>query len=267
MNICFRNSAGFNEELLVAQTLDDLQNTLFQDRGFKSEVEPDAMELAKCAVNGNVEEFEILLENHNKNYKYIMELKLPIKMKNSKILNTQLSSKPKVGGSTKVGNQTFRMTLTIHHLVVLLGEGDQHIEILKCLLKNQKFTVDHWKQQLKLEHKTYERKDWQLYEKNEWIEEANCLHLAAKYNPKGLHVILDGVDKPMPVKRRNLLSVDLSHKRDLLTECHTKEFEKGFSPLHVAATNIDSLSTRYVFQKNLNNPFTQKDWPTHSYIY
>ena len=226
------------------------------------------MELAKCAVNGNVEEFENLLENHNNDYKYIVELKLPIKKKNSEISNTQLSLKKfKLGGSIIKGeNQSFVMTLTIHHLVVLLGEGDQHIEILKCLLKNPNFTVDDWKQPLKLEHKILKREDWQLNEKNEWIKEANCLHLAAKYNPKGLHVILDGVDKPMPDKRKTLLSPDLWNKRDLLTVYDKNGFEKGLSPLHVAATNIDSLSTRYVFPQNLDNSFTQKDWPTHSYI-
>ena len=199
-----------------------------------------------------------------------MEVKLPINKKNSEISNTQPSQKSKWGVSIKGENQSFRMTLTIHHLVVLLGEGDQHIEILKCLLKNPNFTVDDWKQPLKLEHKILKKEDWQLNEKNEWIEEANCLHLAAKYNPKGLHVILDGVDKPMPDKRKTLLSPDLGNKRDLLTVYNEKGFEKGFekglSPLHVAATNIDSLSTRYVFPQNLDNSFTQKDWPTHSYI-
>ena len=61
---------------------------------------------------------------------------------------------------------------------------------------------------------------------DDWINHATCYHLAAKFNPKGLHLLLTK-----------------------LKAASTNEFEKLYeenkvSPLHVAALNSNSISLR-----------------------
>ena len=61
--------------------------------------------------------------------------------------------------------------------------------------------------------------------KDMWIYGAHVIHLAAKFMPQGLQL---------------LLSMD--NKSELID----KKSDYQCSPLHVAATNNDSLSTRYL---------------------
>ena len=64
-----------------------------------------------------------------------------------------------------------------------------------------------------------------------WMYEANIMHLAAKFNPYGLFLILSNFKEHYP---------DQSiHQR---IEGFRSMF--GATPLHVAASNPDSLSTR-----------------------
>ena len=61
--------------------------------------------------------------------------------------------------------------------------------------------------------------------KDMWIYGANSIHLAAKFMPKGLELLLSSLD-------------DNSGLVDIRSEYNC-------TPLHVAATSNDSLSTRY----------------------
>ena len=64
-----------------------------------------------------------------------------------------------------------------------------------------------------------------------WIFNANCFHLAAKYNPRGLHM---------------LLCYWKTHEKSIETILHNGNLH----PLHVAAAKVDdSRSTRYAFQE------------------
>ena len=65
-----------------------------------------------------------------------------------------------------------------------------------------------------------------------WISAANALHLASKFNPKALYIILS----KLQLQKKN----DLQRKS--FWESSTIKF--GFSPPHSAATNPDDLSTR-----------------------
>ena len=67
--------------------------------------------------------------------------------------------------------------------------------------------------------------------KDRWIFGASCLHFAAKYNPKGLSMLLSHLKIK---ERRNLIND--THLCDAQTQCKD-------TPLHVAAFN-DSPSLR-----------------------
>ena len=64
-----------------------------------------------------------------------------------------------------------------------------------------------------------------------WITAANTLHLAAKFNPEALYMILD--------KESNL---DSEVNRKAFWD--KSSLKAGFTPLHNAVTNKDALSTR-----------------------
>ena len=81
---------------------------------------------------------------------------------------------------------------------------NQHEELMKELLK---------------EVKVQDPKPALIIEQDKWILGANCIHLAAKFMPRGLNLILT---------------------KD---NCSTTN-KNGLSPLHIAARNDDSLSTR-----------------------
>ena len=59
-----------------------------------------------------------------------------------------------------------------------------------------------------------------------WIYRASAIHLAAKFMPNGLALLLSSLEK------NSLLEIENMYQQ---------------RPLHVAARNDDSLSTRYIF--------------------
>ena len=88
----------------------------------------------------------------------------------------------------------------------------------------KEISVDKWKRQVAVIGSHLNS----VAVEDSWLKQANCFHLAAKFNPRGLHFLLD-----------NLKDID----ENLIQDLH-KNGSK--SPLHVAATNVDSLSTRYL---------------------
>ena len=87
---------------------------------------------------------------------------------------------------------------------------------------------------------------------DKWICQANCLHLAAKYFPRGLQIILSHFEEIEKEEMEEMAKVTTlkantgalrrlineSHKYQRLTQSH------GLTPLHVASSSPFALSTR-----------------------
>ena len=81
---------------------------------------------------------------------------------------------------------------------------------------------------------------------DKWICQANCLHLAAKYFPRGLQIILshfEEIEKDQLAKMVNVstLKANTTPLRKLINESHKAEC---LTPLHVASFSPVALSTR-----------------------
>ena len=82
------------------------------------------------------------------------------------------------------------------------------------------------------DHEFYASEVWvdekleKVASKDMWIYGANSIHLAAKFMPQGLELLLSSLDDKSGL-------VDMRSKYNC-------------TPLHVAATSNDSLSTRYI---------------------
>ena len=77
-------------------------------------------------------------------------------------------------------------------------------------------------------------------EKDRWIRGANCIHLAAKFMPVGLELILTSLESPMYA---NVNNANYSHKEEVNTI--NNPYDKLY-PLHIAVRNCDPISTRQV---------------------
>ena len=114
-------------------------------------------------------------------------------------------------------NEVFTLGFSLTHLIILLHQD----EILKCLLKIEP-TIDIWKEPVIVDHQSTSS----LEGDDSWILHANCLHLAAKFYPHGLHYILSA----------------LQHcKTELIKASHTYGTD---TPLHIAARKSDCLALR-----------------------
>ena len=134
------------------------------------------------------------------------------------------------------GSGWTKMTFNILHLVVLLQKNN----ILKMFLeKKDSVTTDEWLEPVKIAGN---------YKKREktWILNANLLHVAAKFNPDGLFLILSTLKED----RNNIAtpkrpSMRHASSTSFMDDVIFKSYGTGMiSPLHVAATNPDSLSTK-----------------------
>ena len=89
-------------------------------------------------------------------------------------------------------------------------------------------SIKDWLRPTKIDLKNVDKNDL----KRLWMYEANILHLAAKLNPNGLFLILSHFKEHYPNQQMHQMIKDF---RSMF----------GATPLHVAASNPDSLSTRY----------------------
>ena len=121
----------------------------------------------------------------------------------------QMSEKP---------SQFFTLTLSFLHLVILARRS----KILNCLMNDFDIHDDEWIKEISINK---EHMKESITEEESWIFESNCFHLAAKFHPKALHVLLS----------------NLKNKETVITKCHEN---MKISPLHVATMRMDSLSTR-----------------------
>ena len=103
-------------------------------------------------------------------------------------------------------------TFSFLHLLII----GKNFELLQYIFENQREVLI---KELLKEVKVQDPKPKLIIEQDKWIFGANCIHLAAKFMPRGLNLILT---------------------KD---NCCTRNMN-GLSPLHIAARNDDSLSTR-----------------------
>ena len=92
----------------------------------------------------------------------------------------------------------------------------KNFKLLQYIFDNQK---ENLRKELLKEVIVQDPKPALIIEQDKWILGANCIHLAAKFMPKGLNLILT---------------------KD---NCSTLN-NNGLSPMHIAARNDDALSTR-----------------------
>ena len=105
-------------------------------------------------------------------------------------------------------------------------------------------TTEEWLEKVKIVG-IFDKKD------KIWIMNANVLHLAAKFNPDGLFLILSSVKEEYNNPNAATLqrskpnsSTTPSFINDMIFDSHSMKMPGNISPLHVAATNPDSLSTK-----------------------
>jgi hypothetical protein len=99
----------------------------------------------------------------------------------------------------------------VHFLII-----GKNFKLLQYIFENQHEVL--MKELLK-EVKVQDQKPKMIIEQDKWILGANCIHLAAKFMPRGLNLILT-------------------------KDYGTTTNKNGLSPLHIAARNDESLSTR-----------------------
>ena len=87
--------------------------------------------------------------------------------------------------------------------------------------------IEDWLRPVRIDLKNVDKNDL----KRLWMYEANVMHLAAKFNPYGLFLILSNFKEHYPDQSIHQI---IERFRSMF----------GATPLHVAASNPDSLSTR-----------------------
>ena len=105
----------------------------------------------------------------------------------------------------------------LHFLII-----GKNFQLLQYIIENHQETAEEelWKGVLVNHQSTLSPE--MIIDEDRWILGANCIHLAAKFMPRGLNLILTRFSTT-PLKTETNL---------------------GLSPLHIAARNNDSLSTR-----------------------
>ena len=105
----------------------------------------------------------------------------------------------------------------LHFLII-----GKNFQLLQYIIENHQETAEEelWKGVLVNHQSTLSPE--MIIDEDRWILGANCIHLAAKFMPRGLNLILTRFSTT-PLKTETNL---------------------GLSPLHIAARNTDSLSTR-----------------------
>ena len=133
-------------------------------------------------------------------------------------MNKQQSLGTLFDGDTKEksGNGSF----TFLQILILL----QDMDILKYIVHNHKdWLKDETVRTVSIASKLEEV----VISKDRWIFQASSLHLAAKFFPHGLKLLLSNFEN-----------------NQTLMELVSKKNQDGSTPLHLAAQNLDSLSTR-----------------------
>ena len=154
-------------------------------------------------------------------YNYAVEVRLVIVDQCSNPLSRSVEE-----GSTETDGaltnedpgENYKIHLSFLDMIVILR---QYSILKRIILKTS--TLENYTKKVRIEGQNPAI----IAEDDSWIKEANCFHFAAKFNPKGLLMILDGLR--------------FDQNKNFIQTIH----EKGtMTPLHVSATNTDPLSTR-----------------------
>ena len=195
----------------------------------------NATKLAIKVLRGSVDEFSDTFSNLKsklEELKFQTYLKVTISKTDSGSTEESATSSPLDTG--------LRLSLNLIHLVILLRKED----ILKYLLK--KFSaIEEWLKPVTVNYPRNYKPD-NLMDYDKWICKANCLHLAAKYFPRGLQIILsyfEEIEKDQMAKMANVttLKANTGSLRKLINASHKSEC---LTPLHVASSSPFALSTR-----------------------
>ena len=198
----------------------------------------DATKLAIKALRGSVNEFT---ETYSHLKPKLDELKFQTYSLKVTISKTDSSGVELEDPATSPQEDTgLRLSLNLFHLVILLRKED----ILKYLLKKYS-AIKEWLKPVTV-HFPRNYKPDNLMDYDKWICQANCLHLAAKYFPRGLQIILshfEEIEKDQMAKMVNVTTLKASTTplRKLINESHKSEC---LTPLHVASFSPVALSTR-----------------------
>ena len=145
-------------------------------------------------------------------------------------------------------DQSFVLNLTLLHIVLLSqikmsfekkaevkGIPPNEIEAVSFL---EHISDDYWKKKVTFVQNKMDELKTIVTKEESWILDATCFHLAAKFNPKGLHILLSYLKR---------------HKKPLLEDIYGGEQGFGVTPLHVAAAKVDdSRCTRYFNTSSIN---------------
>ena len=194
--------------------------------------------MAIKALRGSVNEFSDTYSNLKSN---LEELKFQTYSLKVTISKTDSSGVELEDPTTSPQEDTgLRLSLNLFHLVILLRKED----ILKYLLKKYS-AIKEWLKPVTVNFPRNYKPD-NLMDYDKWICQANCLHLAAKYFPRGLQIILshfEEIEKDQMAKMVNVTTLKASTTplRKLINESHKSEC---LTPLHVASSSPFALSTR-----------------------
>ena len=131
----------------------------------------------------------------------------------------------------KIDDMTMNLTLSFFHFVVLFDRQQILEHVIKMDLEGDDANKnwDNWIHPVSYRVANLDDLDG-LDSYDKWICDANCIHLASKFNPKALQIMLTQLPRSK------------SDKKEFIRNVVDK---KGIvSPLHVAAGKLDSLSTR-----------------------
>ena len=198
----------------------------------------DATKLAIKVLRGSVNEFT---DSYSHLKPKLEELKFQTCSLKVTISKTHSSGIELEDPATSPQEDTgLRLSLNLFHLVILLRKED----ILKYLLERYS-AIKEWLKPVTVNFPRNYKPD-NLMDYDKWICQANCLHLAAKYFPRGLQIILshfEEIEKDQMAKMVNVttLGAKTTPLSKLINESHKSEC---LTPLHVASSSPFALSTR-----------------------
>ena len=181
-----------------------------------------------------IEELWIFEEWREFNYKINLDLNFKITIdksteKDSRGRFRQLS----VHGSKK--QEEIHGSFTFLHLLIL----SQNVKLLMYILdktEKEDLANEVLKPVQVKNVKMFENVD----ENDRWIRGANCIHLAAKFMPLGLELLLTSLESPTYANVKNA-NYSLKKEVNIINNPDDKLY-----PLHIAVRNCDSISTRQV---------------------
>ena len=122
---------------------------------------------------------------------------------------------------------SFTIKMSLGHVFILLKDS----QLMLALLKSEPNHL-YWI------HATVEITNNGIKGKDAWLNNANCLHFASRFNPESLHLILSFFELQ-------------GTKEILIQETHRDGI---FSPLHCASFQPESIGTRYTMYRPMTNP-------------